>query len=231
QISQPRYKFMNANKDWFLTWPFPKSFAWSYTPLPVRMGYIKNNGIIPSKYGNAELMKIPNFLHLTPNHIKLQCESIKRFCTPWPKGLEKDDICRKFFPLSITVSDYLIDGPLSLNEHSRNVLMKINLSSLSLDKFSREKFVKLSRNYYKKDMLSLELSSCPTRKQNYDHGIFLLTALVTESKKRECWEAERCSNDIDEYIWNFSKSKLNLEKIMKVFVFIYFFFIKTILST
>lgn len=37
----------------------------------------ENNGIIPPAYGNAELMKIPNFLHLTPNHIKKQCAAIK----------------------------------------------------------------------------------------------------------------------------------------------------------
>lgn len=29
------------------------------------------------KYGNAELVKIPNFLHLTPPHIKTHCQAIK----------------------------------------------------------------------------------------------------------------------------------------------------------
>ncbi len=37
----------------------------------------ENEGIPPSKYANAELMKIPNFLHLTPNHIKKHCQALK----------------------------------------------------------------------------------------------------------------------------------------------------------
>jgi len=38
----------------------------------------ENEGIPPEKYANAELMKIPNFLHLTPAHVKKHCEAIKR---------------------------------------------------------------------------------------------------------------------------------------------------------
>jgi len=34
-------------------------------------------GIAPGKYANAELMKIPNFLHLTPAHVKKHCEALK----------------------------------------------------------------------------------------------------------------------------------------------------------
>jgi len=34
-------------------------------------------GISPGKYANAELMKIPNFLHLTPAHVKKHCEALK----------------------------------------------------------------------------------------------------------------------------------------------------------
>lgn len=37
----------------------------------------ENDGYIPDKYGNLELMKIPNFLHLTPPHIKKQCAALK----------------------------------------------------------------------------------------------------------------------------------------------------------
>jgi len=35
-------------------------------------------GIAPGKYANAELMKIPNFLHLTPAHVRKHCEALKR---------------------------------------------------------------------------------------------------------------------------------------------------------
>ena len=38
----------------------------------------ENDGIPPKKYANAELMKLPNFLHLTPAHIKKHCAAIKR---------------------------------------------------------------------------------------------------------------------------------------------------------
>ena len=37
----------------------------------------ENEGVIPSKYANAELMKIPNFLHLTPAHVQKQCAALK----------------------------------------------------------------------------------------------------------------------------------------------------------
>ena len=40
----------------------------------------------PTKWANAELMKIPNFLHLTPPVVKKQCGLLKRFCTPFPEG-------------------------------------------------------------------------------------------------------------------------------------------------
>jgi small subunit ribosomal protein S35 len=31
----------------------------------------------PGKFANAELMKIPNFLHLTPPAIERQCQALK----------------------------------------------------------------------------------------------------------------------------------------------------------
>jgi len=37
----------------------------------------ENQGMPPGKYANAELMKIPNFLHLTPAHIKQHCAAMK----------------------------------------------------------------------------------------------------------------------------------------------------------
>ena len=35
------------------------------------------HGLPPQGYANTELVKIPNFLHLTPRHIKQQCAAIK----------------------------------------------------------------------------------------------------------------------------------------------------------
>lgn len=41
----------------------------------------ENDGIPPGKYANAELMKIPNFLHLTPSHVTKHCAALKRKLT------------------------------------------------------------------------------------------------------------------------------------------------------
>ena len=72
---------MPTDQDWTNVWPTYSMFKQSAVPLPVRQGFIKNNseneGLPPEKYGNTELMKIPNFLHLTPPHIKKYCSAIK----------------------------------------------------------------------------------------------------------------------------------------------------------
>lgn len=72
---------MSTDQDWTNSWPTQMTFKQNAVPLPLRQGYIKsyceNNGLPPTKYGNTELMKIPNFLHLTPPHIKKQCQAIK----------------------------------------------------------------------------------------------------------------------------------------------------------
>ena len=63
--------------------------------------------VVPSKYANAELMKIPNFLHLTPPVISTHCSAISKFCTAWPKGLETEEAIDKHFPVTVTTSDHL----------------------------------------------------------------------------------------------------------------------------
>lgn len=72
---------MPVDQDWTNVWPTRSIFKQSAVPLPVRQGYVKNQaengGLPPEKYANTELMKIPNFLHLTPVHIKKQCAAIK----------------------------------------------------------------------------------------------------------------------------------------------------------
>ena len=57
--------------------------------------------VVPVKFANTELMKIPNFLHLTPPVIRRHCAAIKKFCTPWPAGLETDEAVEKHFPLKV----------------------------------------------------------------------------------------------------------------------------------
>ena len=78
---------MKVNQDWPSVWPASRTFHPASVPLPVRQGFAHLQGqATPEKYANVELMKIPNFLHLTPPAIKRHCEAIKKFCTPWPKG-------------------------------------------------------------------------------------------------------------------------------------------------
>lgn len=80
-IRPERYRSMPVDQDWTNIWPSSSIFKQSVVPLPVHQGFIKNlaenEGIPPGKYANAELMKIPNFLHLTPPHIKKHCAAIK----------------------------------------------------------------------------------------------------------------------------------------------------------
>ena len=78
---------MKPTQDWGSVWPTHRTFQPSVVPLPIRQGAIQiKDQITPAKYANPELMKIPNFLHLTPPIIKRQCNKLKEFCTPWPEG-------------------------------------------------------------------------------------------------------------------------------------------------
>lgn len=88
---QPLFTFretqMKPTQDWGSVWPTHRTFQPSAVPLPIRQGATQTKGqITPAKYANPELMKIPNFLHLTPPIIKRQCNKLKEFCTPWPEG-------------------------------------------------------------------------------------------------------------------------------------------------
>jgi small subunit ribosomal protein S35 len=73
---------MSTDQDWTNVWPAATTFKGSVVPLPITQGYVasdkENKGLPIEKYANAELMKIPNFFHLTPNHIKKHCAAIKR---------------------------------------------------------------------------------------------------------------------------------------------------------
>lgn len=75
-----RYKRQATDQDWGNVWPAPRSFHPATVPLAVRQGYPAKGQAPPDKWGNAELMKIPNFLHLTPPVIERQCEALKSEC-------------------------------------------------------------------------------------------------------------------------------------------------------
>ncbi|XP_064628673.1 small ribosomal subunit protein mS35-like [Lineus longissimus] len=217
----PRYQKMPIDQDWTKVWPTAGSFKWSVVPFPVRQGYIKNmsenEGIVPGKYANAELIKIPNFLHLTPAHIEKHCNAIKKFCTPWPEGLETPELCDKHFPLTIIQSDYCYSGPSVRHPKSRITKLRFKLSSLELDYHAHDKMIRLLGDRYNKknEMVTIEVDRCPLKKQNYDFCMYLLTALYHESWKTEPWELGKEEADWEKYFWDLSPSKTTAVDLVK----------------
>lgn len=116
---------MDVKQDWPSVWPGPRSFHPATVPLPIRQGYQDKALPAPDKYANAELMKVPNFLHLTPPAIARQCEALKKFCTPWPEGLETDELCEQHYPVQYITSDYVHGLPTIRNPLSRIITVKV----------------------------------------------------------------------------------------------------------
>lgn len=200
---------MAVDQDWTAVYPTAASFKPAAVPLPVRMGYPVKRGVPPAKKGNLELIKIPNFLHLTPVAIKKHCEALKQFCTEWPSALDSDEKCMKRFPIQVQSKEFVSAGLSLRNPDARIVTLKVKLSSLNLDDHARKKMIKLSEERYCKDTdtLTITTDSCPLRKQNYDYAMYLLTVLYHESWKTEAWEQEKTRADMEEYEWEDSPSQ------------------------
>lgn len=184
-VLPPRETQMKLDQDWPSVWPGPRTFHPHSVPLPIRQGY-NEKGPAPDKYANAELMKIPNFLHLTPPAIRRQCEAIKKFCTPWPEGLEDEKKCDKHFPMEIISSDYCYSSPTIRDPLARIVSLRVKLSSLELDYHARDKILRLLAHRYdpKTDYITIVVDRCPMRKQNLEYAEFLLTAVYNEARVR-----------------------------------------------
>lgn len=204
----PRSLSMPVDQDWSNVWPGPRTFHPATVPLAVRQGYDQKRAS-PGKYGNAELMKIPNFLHLTPPAVKKHCSALKQFCTEWPKGLETDEDCDRHFPMTTITTDYCHSSPTIKDPKARIVTIKVKLSTFNLDKHARDKMIRLVGDRYDEetDMLTIVTDRCPTRKQNYDYGIYVLTALYHESNTFEEWERQKQEADMEHYIWENNPSK------------------------
>ncbi|XP_028815017.1 small ribosomal subunit protein mS35 [Denticeps clupeoides] len=207
-----RTEKMPVDQDWTAVYPTAAPFKPSAIPLPVRMGYPVKRGVPPDKRGNLELIKIPNFLHLTPAAIKKHCEALKDFCTEWPAGLDTDDKCEQHFPVQVETKAFVSAGTSLRNPDARVVTLKVKLSSLNLDEHARKKMIKLVGERYCKetDTLTITTDSCPLEKQNYDYAMYLLTVLYHESWKVEAWEAEKTRADMEEYDWEGSTSQKNI---------------------
>ena len=68
---------MPVDQDWGSAWPTARTFHPASVPFPVRMGMPSGSDPPMDKYANPELMKIPNFLHLSPPVVERQCLAIK----------------------------------------------------------------------------------------------------------------------------------------------------------
>jgi len=68
---------MSVDQDWPSVWPTARVFHPASVPLPLYQGWVKPGVTPPGKFANPELMKIPNFLHLTPLAIERHCAALK----------------------------------------------------------------------------------------------------------------------------------------------------------
>lgn len=205
----PRYKQQKTDQDWGSVWPAARTFHPAAVPFPVWQGYPASGKPMPDKWANAELMKIPNFLHLTPPVIKRQCEALKKFCTAWPIGLETGTKQEKHFPVTVSKSSYLHSSPTVRDPKARIVTLKVSLKSLNLDYHGRDKLLRLVGERYDaaSDCLTLVADRCPLSKQNHDYCQYLLTVLYNESMKTELWEHEKDLTDQEKYNWEGSPSQ------------------------
>ncbi|XP_068139915.1 small ribosomal subunit protein mS35 [Drosophila tropicalis] len=215
-VAPPRTQRMAVDQDWSAAWPGPRSFHPASVPLPLRQGFTERGAAAPSKYANAELMKIPNFLHLTPPAIRQQCEAIKKFCTRWPKGLETEAKWQRYFPFEVVTTDYCHSLPTIRHPEARRVTIRLKLADLEFDKHSRDKFLRLVGDRYNQetDILSFTSDRCPMRKQNYEYAIYLLTACYHESFITEPWEMSKSEADMEVYLFERNKAKDSAEAIL-----------------
>jgi len=183
-----RGEMLSMETDWSSVFDAAKPYNRNVIPLPIRMGRPRHSrlGDVPTiDKGNIELLKVPNFFHLTPPAIEKHCMALKDYCSPWPKKVGVR-------PFRVTTINYSYAGPSIRHPDSRMVKMQISLKDLDLDKHARRKFILLVGDRYNSysDEVTLIADKCPTRKQNKEHAYYLFAALFHESKKNESWEQE-----------------------------------------
>lgn len=200
----PREKTMKPDQDWMSVWPAQRTFHPASVPLPVRQGFAHLKGqVTPHKYANVELMKIPNFLHLTPPVIKRQCQLLKPFCTKWPEELDSSETLESHFPVVESTTDYLNASSSIRDNRSRIVTSRFSVAALFLDYPSRDKFIRLvgpNRYNVVDDTVTLSSDRCPYRKQNSDYIDYLIKALYFECRRREDWEM-KADSDLEQFTW------------------------------
>ncbi|CAD6186602.1 unnamed protein product [Caenorhabditis auriculariae] len=212
---RPRSEEMNPEQDWTNVWPAARSFSASVVPLPVRMGSRPNvEKRAPfKKEGNLELVKIPNFLHLTPAAIEKHCKALQKFCTPYPQELLDDaKLVDSELPVSVSYSTYVHQGTNIRDMRSRVVTFKIDVGALNLKEKAKEKLIRLAGTRFDEssNILTIITDRCHTRKQNLDYAYYLLTVLYHEANKVEAWEKGRERLDNLKVSFDGSRSKEKL---------------------
>lgn len=215
--SEPRELGMEGDLDWPSMWPTAKTFVPSAVPLPLRQSYESKPGRVPrQKYANTELMKIANFLHLTPIAITRHCAAIKKFCTKWPQGLDDDQEVRANFPVTYVTKDYLHSSQTIRDFRAREVKLCVNINDLNLDDRQRDKMIRLCGYRYNAEtqIITIKTDQCPMKLQNRDYADYLMTALYFESRKCEKWEADRPESEdyLEESIEQLDAYRLEIEK-------------------
>uniref|UniRef100_A0A8R1HW53 MRP-S28 domain-containing protein n=1 Tax=Caenorhabditis japonica TaxID=281687 RepID=A0A8R1HW53_CAEJA len=216
----PRSEEMDADQKWSDVWPAARTFAASVVPLPVRMGSRPNTEKRApfKKEGNLELVKIPNFLHLTPAAIQQHCEAIKKFCTPFPPELlNTPELAKTELPISVDYNTYVHQGTNIRDIRSRVVTMKVQVAALKFSEHALEKFARLAANRYDETtgILTIITDRCHTRKQNIDYAYYLLTVLYHEALKVESWEKLSARADALKVDFDGSTTKSRLVEIIE----------------
>nr|CAB3264010.1 28S ribosomal protein S35, mitochondrial-like [Phallusia mammillata] len=207
----------HEGKDWTAVWPAPAPFKPYEVPLPIHMGVKAKKCVKPDKFSSLELLKVQNFLHLTPPAVEQHCKVLKQFCTKFPDDLDSDIACEMEFPVTKHTVDYVGASNSPRNSKARNVTKQIRLVHLGLNLQAREKITKLLEWRYNDDtdVATIQSKRCPVRKQNSDFLDYVFTALYFESWKVEEWEKPENACDDDFYVWENSESYKNLRKIVE----------------
>lgn len=198
-----REEYMKENQDWPSVWPVAKTYVPSAVPLPLRQSYEEKLSNVPiGKYANTELIKVVNFLHLTPDAIKRHCVALRKFCTEWPDNLDTDEEVRSHFPVTYVTRDYVHSLPTIREPRARIVELKINVKDLNLNSSDEEKLILLAGWRYDKEtqVLTIPADACPSKVQNKDYADYLLSALYFESKNHQKWEDDKEGEDTISHI-------------------------------
>uniref|UniRef100_A0A4W5MRD9 Mitochondrial ribosomal protein S35 n=1 Tax=Hucho hucho TaxID=62062 RepID=A0A4W5MRD9_9TELE len=127
-VGDPRTDRMPVDQDWTAVYPAAAPFRQGSVPLPVRMGFPVKRGVPPEKKGNLELIKIPNFLHLTPiSTVKKHLDIISHFLGLWPSALDTDAKYDEHFPVKVKSKDYVSAGTSLRNPSARIVHLRVSV--------------------------------------------------------------------------------------------------------